>query len=242
MFEKLLGLVGDNAEAKAEIGAIAALIKNNDEQKQSTIDSLQSQFDSVKEEKDRYKLGNQLVKKALGIEKIDDETVKEKLKELSGNDKTSKDIQELTQALAGKDDEIKNIKTEYEERFNTMRVDAELAKAIDANSDVLVDDPLIRSAFRDLVSKNVGVVGEGISPFTVVGDQRVPVVHDGKAQSVTDYVKTVLSGEQYASFRKTSTKNSPGPSGGGGNPETDVKKMTPSEKFAHYQQKAQGAN
>jgi uncharacterized protein YhaN len=238
MFEKLMQAVGDNAEAKTEISAIQSQVS----QKDATIQSLQSQFDEVKKEKDNYKKGNQLLKSALGLEQVNEETVAAKIAELTSNSKTAKDIHELTQALSGKDDEINRIKSEYETRFTTMKVDAELAKALDGNSDVLVDDPILRGAFKDIIAKSVGVVGDAISPFTVVGDQRVPIVNDGKTLDVTGYVKSVLSTDTYASFRKAHTQPSAGKLGqGGGQQGGDVSKMTPAEKFKHYEQKAIGA-
>jgi len=213
MFETLLALVGDNAEAKTEI----AKIKGKFEEKDTVITSLQGQFDSVKTEKDKYKMGNQLLKTKLGIDKIDEETVTKKLTDLTSKGDKSKELQELTDALASKDDEINGIKQEYENKFTSMRVDNELSRGLEDAAELLADDPMLRSAFRDIVSKQIGVVGDAVAPYTVVGDQRVPVVKDGNPVSVGDYVKGLLEDEKFASFRKPTVKGGNGGTGGSSN-------------------------
>ena len=213
MWEQLLGLVGDNAGAKAIIDQL----KNTAETNAATITSLQTQFDNVKEEKDRYKLGNQLVKQKLGLEKINEEELTARLADLGSKGDKTKELQDLATALAAKDDEISTITKNFEQKFDGMRIDTEITKAMEGASDILSDNPILRNAFREQVSKSVGIVGEGISPYTVVGDQRIPLVKDGNAVSVSDYIKSTLSGKEYDVFRKTKIVDGAGGAGGGSN-------------------------
>ena len=215
MFEKLIGLVGDNQSLKDEITAIQSKITTDNETSKATIESLTTQFNDAKSSRDAYKKGNQLVKKALGIDSIDEVGVREKIESLSSNKDSAKQIQDLTDALSSKDDEIKTQAEGFTLKMNDFRVNDSLSKGIDSVSETLVDDPLIRDAFKGHILKNVGLVGDVVSPFTMVGDQRVPVIVDGKPQSVEDYTKSVLLGDSFASFRKTQVGSSAGSTGGG---------------------------
>ena len=214
MFETLLKLVGDNPEAKAQITSIQSQIATSQATSKATIDSLTTQFNDAKTSRDSYKKGNSLVKKALGIDNINDDTIKEKLEALTNNNESAKQLQEYTKSLSAKDDEISTIKADHQAKYDGMRIDSELSKGIDSVSNILSDDPKQRDSFKRYVSEQIGIVGESVSPFTVVGDQRVPIVVDGKPQTVEAYVDSLLKSDEYASFRKTSVKNSAGPTGG----------------------------
>jgi len=216
MFEELLKLVGDNAEAKKAIDAIQSTITTEQATQKATIESLNTQFNDAKESRDKYKLGNTMMKKALGIEKITEDTVKEKLEALTKGNESAQQLAEYTASLAEKDEEIAGLKSEYQGKFDAMRVDTEILKAIDAVSPVLVDDEMIRDAFKNIISKDIGIVGDGVSPFSIVGDQRVPVLIDGKPQSVADYTKSLLDSDRFLSFKKTSVGESAGSTGGTG--------------------------
>lgn len=223
MFEELQKLIGDSEEAKT----VFAKVKNEFEQKTETIESLQHQFNNVKSEKDKYKTGNQLLKSKLGINKVDESLIDERIAELtkSGGDSAQK-LQELTQALALKDDEISGIKNEYDSKMDTFRIESEVAKGIDAVSAELVGDPILRDTFKRYVAKGVGIVGDTIAPYTVVGDQKVPMIKDGKTMGVADYAKNLLESQDFASFRLGKTVSSPGPTGGGS---LDPRTKTPTD-------------
>lgn len=211
MFETILSLDGITDEMKRELKAVETSIQEKD----TAIESLTSQFNDAKSSRDAYKAGNALVKQALGLDKINDESIKEKMEALTNKNKAAQQIQELTQKLSTKDREINEIKTGFEAKYTQMSIDNALNNAIGAVSGRLKDDPLIRSAFKDILSRSIGKVGDKIVPYTLVGDQKVPVVVNGENQSIESYVATTLDSESFVSFRKPNIKTSAGNTGGG---------------------------
>ncbi len=181
------------------------------------------------------------MKKALGLESITDESVRDKIESITKDKDSAKRIQDLTDALSAKDDEISTQAQGYKDKFDGMQVNASLSKGIDAVSKTLVDDPLLRDAFKVHISKNIGLVGDAVVPFTIVGDAKVPVMVNGVTQTVEDYAKTVLAGESFGSFRKPSVGNSPGkPGEGGSNTASDMGGNTQSRTSAIEQMIAAG--
>ncbi len=209
MFETLLGLVVDNAEATAEIAAIQGKIKSNGEQDSATITSLKSQFEAAKSEKDNYKAGNALVKKALGLDRITEDTVADRLKELGSN----KAAQELVQELAAKDELITAMKLDSEKALEGVKIVFEAEKALNDVSEILTDDPILRGLFKQELQKSVGISEGQVLPMQQIGDQKVPIVKDGKPQTLVDYAKNMLDAD-YKSFKKPVVKQGAGPTGG----------------------------
>jgi len=232
-FEKVLGLVGDNPEAKAELN----VIKSEVEVIVTARDSYKSQFEKVKTEKDNYKKGNQLVKKMLGVERVDEEAIKEKLETLSDNSDQTKKLQDLAQQVQAKDEAIEAVKSEYAGKMDSFQVDMEISKALDANSKLLADDPLLRDSFKQIVSGQIGKIGDTVVPYTVIGDVKTPLASDGKAVSVADFVAQTLNDDKFQSFRKSTVTQGAGTAGTGGTPpnkNTDkpLSQMTFDERLA----------
>ncbi len=211
MFEKLLKLIGDNAEAKAEVTAIMGKVKDASDQDKGTIASLTSQFDAIKIEKDKYKTGNALVKKALGVTQINDETIKDRMAEL-GSDEAA---QKLATQLAERDQTIDTLKADNLRAITGIKIEVEADKAMNNVSEFLTDDPMLRNLFRQEFSKHIGIVDDQVTPMQTVGDQRIPVVKDGKSIGLDDYAKQMLDSD-YKSFKKPSTKQGAGNTGGEG--------------------------
>ena len=210
MFETLLGLVGDNAEAKAEIAKLQKTVTDTIDQDKAKISSLESQFEAVKTEKEKYKAGNALVKKALGVSQINEETISSKLKEI-GSDESA---QKLAQELAAKDAAIEELKAANERAIAEMQIEIELDKAINSASEILSDDPIVRKLFKKELQEKVGVVDGNVLPLQTVGDQKIPVVKDGKPLALGQFAKEMLETD-YAALRKPTVKQSTGNTGGG---------------------------
>ena len=228
MFEKLLTLVGDNEEAKNLIKSYETEISNKTNEMQAKIESLTAQFNDAKESRDAYKKGNQLVKQALGIDQINEETVKGRIEALSKDDAAT----ELAKKLAEKDQEIEAIKSQAENQTSQMRIEFETEKALNDISDVLVDDGMLRDAFKGYLSQNIGSVDGYVSPVQKIGDKIIPVMKGDKPLSVSEYAKSMLESDQYKSFRKTSIRNSAGNTGGGGEPQKKSFVGKPEERRA----------
>ena len=212
MFEELLKLVGDNTDAVALIQSLGKTIEKDKETAASTIQSLTSQFETIKAEKEKYKAGNALVKEALGLSTINDETVSARLKELGSSDSAK----ELAKKLSEKETEIESIQRDAEAKITDYRISAEADTALNAISETLSDDPILRNVFKDQLRKSIGVNDGQVLPMQTVGDQQIPIMSDGKPLSLSEYAQQMISGDEYKSFRKASVKPGGGSTGGTG--------------------------
>jgi len=210
MFEELLKLVGDNAEATALIGTIESKTTSNNDQAKATIDSLTNQFNDIKIEKDKYKAGNALVKEVLGLSLINRDTVSARLKELG----TSDSAKDLAKQLSEKETEIQNIRKESDLKMLDFKMDIEADRGLNSVSEHLTDDPLLRDVFRGELRKSIGMNEGQVLPMQTVGDQRIPIMKDGKPLGLVDYASEMLNSDSYKSFRKPTTKTSAGNTGG----------------------------
>ena len=212
MFEELKTLIGDNEQAKSLIESYEAKINAEKTEMQTKIDSLTTQFNDAKESRDAYKRGNQLVKQALGIDQINEETVKGRIEALSKDDAAT----ELAKKLSDKDQEIEAIKSQSQNQITQMQIGFETEKALNDISDVLVDDGMLRDAFKTYLSQNIGAVDGIVAPVQKIGDKTIPVMKGEAPLTVSEYAKTMLESDQYKSFRKASVSGSAGSTGGGG--------------------------
>ena len=212
MFEKLLGLVGDNQEAKDLIAGYENEVTAKISEYETKVSSLTNQFETVKAEKDRYKAGNALVKQALGIDQINEETVSDRIKSLSKDDAAM----ELASKLSEKENLIESIKQQQQSEIANMRVGFETERVLNEVSDVLTDDPMLRDAFRRYLSEDIGVIDDKVLPVQKIGDQVIPIMNGDKPVELTDHAKSMLESDRFKSFRKTSVKNSAGKIGAGG--------------------------
>lgn len=127
MFEKLRGLVSDNPEALKLIDAAEQSATKNVQ----TINDLETTVAAVKQTRDQYKSGNALVKSILGVDAVNEETIKEALKTLKGSgkgDEASKaEIENLQKLLKEAEDERTNLTQDYEGQLQSMALEQAIA-------------------------------------------------------------------------------------------------------------------
>lgn len=228
MFEKLRAKVGDNAEVLALIDQIEGTTNDNVQK----INELETSLTAVKQTRDQYKAGNALVKQVLGVDQVNEDTIKEAIKALQkggkGDDANKAEIDNLKKLLQETADERDNLKKDYEGKLQSMALDNALANAgLGAN----VANEAMYSIVADLVKKGAVLDGDQIvykneDGSTVYGDDKKPL----NIQSKMDQLKTDPS---YAGLFKVDVIAGTGtpPIQGGAEMTTEVK-MTPSQKMA----------
>lgn len=123
-FEKLLELVGDNTEAVNFIKGVQETSTTNVQ----TINKNETLINNLKEDLGKYKQGNSLVKSTLGLEQLNEDSLKEALGKLSKgktDDSASAEIQQLKDLLDGKNTEFDTLKsdfTNYQRDMNTKDI------------------------------------------------------------------------------------------------------------------------
>ena len=91
-FEKLKTLVGDSAESLGIIKTLEETASNN----VKTINDLERRVTEVSDTRDKYKMGNSTVKSLLGLEAINEDTLKEFLENNKGKGGDEKLVAEIT--------------------------------------------------------------------------------------------------------------------------------------------------
>lgn len=228
MFEKLRAFVGDNAEALALIDTIEGTSNENVQK----INDLETTVEAVKQTRDQYKAGNALVKQVLGVDQVNEDTIKEAIKALKGgkgDDANKAEIDNLKKLLKETADERDNLKKDYEGKLQSMALDNALANAgLGAN----VANEAMYGIVADLVKKGAVLDGDQIvykneDGSTIYGDDKQPL----NIQTKMDQLKNDPS---YAGLFKVDVVAGSGtpPRQGGANITADTKEMSPSQKMA----------
>jgi len=121
-FKKLLEIVGDNAEAKAEISKLQA----NYTQLTNEVQGFESKINDLKQSRDKYKEKLALFKKSLKIEEgeeLNEDTISKKLGNVKGEVKQeASEIEKALKAeIAELEKTIENLKNEYEEKIGETK-------------------------------------------------------------------------------------------------------------------------
>ena len=228
MFEKLKAFVGDNAEALALIDTLEGTSTSNVQK----INTLETENAAVKETRDKYKSGNALVKSILGVDTVNEETIKEALKSLKGSGKDDSkslaEIENLKTLLKGSTDELENTKTDYEGKLQSMALDNALANAglgADVANEAMYK--IVSELVRDgAVFEDDKIVYKNADGSTQYDDDKQPLGIDSK-------VNQLKSDPSYAGLFKVDVISGSGtpPKPGGANLD-QTKDLTPNQKMA----------
>ena len=122
-FERLKALVGDNEEAKALVSSLEQSSKDNIDK----INTLERQAGDLKADLSKFKLGNNLVKNELGIDQLNEETLKEAIgKKGGGDEKLTAEIDNLKKLLDKAGEDKTTLANEYESKIQKMALDNEI--------------------------------------------------------------------------------------------------------------------
>lgn len=228
MFEKLRAFVGDNAEALALIDTIEGTSNDNVQK----INDLETTVEAVKQTRDQYKNGNALVKQVLGVDQVNEETIKEAIKALQkgskGDDASKAEIDNLKNLLKETTDERENLKKDYEGKLQSMALENAIA-----NSGLVttVANEEMYSIVADMVKKGAVLDGDQIvykneDGSTVYGDDKQPL----NIKSKMDQLK---NNPQYAGLFKVDVIAGSGTphKQGGANLDVKTTDLSPKQKM-----------
>lgn len=120
-FEELTALVGDNEKAKNFIKGVEETVNTNVQ----TINKNETLINNLKGDLEKFKQGNSLVKNTLGLEQLNEDSLKEAINSLKkGNpdEKTQNEIKQLQDMLKQKNNEVESLNnkfTQYQRDMNS---------------------------------------------------------------------------------------------------------------------------
>jgi len=206
MFEKIKALVGDNTEALQEITAVEEAVKQNVE----TINTLERKVADISETRDKYKAGNSLVKSVLGVDAVNEDTLKEAIKTLKdgkSDDMSMAEIKNLKDLLAKATDEKQSITSQYESKLQNMALDNAIFNAgLGANVANEEMYNIVAGIVRNgAVFDNGEVVYKNADGSTVYGS-------DNKPLTIKSKIEQIKSDANYAGLFKPDTASGSGTS------------------------------
>jgi hypothetical protein len=231
-YEKLKALVGDSEEGLGIIKTLEETASSN----VKTINDLERRVTEVSDTRDKYKMGNSTVKNLLGLETINEETLKEFLDKnkggKGGDEKLVGEINNLKDLLSKTNDEKGVMESDFNKRFDTQALDNIYLNsgATGMLSTDLSDDNKSQAKstiMAGAILENGGIVykKDGV---TIFNEQT------GKPLSLEDSKNQFKANPAFVGFMKPDVKNdgsnlNPANNGGGGNT-TD--NMTPDQMMA----------
>jgi len=206
-FEKLIGLVGDNTEALEVIKVLETATKSNVE----TINNLELKVANITETRDKYKQGNDLIKKTFGIDNINDETI-EGLKSSKGNKDNEAELQNLKNQIDLAQKERTDVETSYKAKLSDMALRNALSKTGLAQRAINPEmyEILEGIALKGAVYENDNIIFKN--------DDNSTKYHNNKPMSLSDRVEELSTSSSYATMFKAE-----GTGGGGAGNGTKTK-------------------
>jgi len=215
-FEKLIGLVGDNPEALEVIKLLETASTSN----VGKINELELKVSNIAETRDKYKLGNDLVKKSFGIENINDETIAELLKS-KGNKDNEAELQNLKQQIELGQQERADIETSYKSKLSDIALKNALSKTGLAQRAI---NPEVYEILEGIALK--GAVYEDDKIIFKNDDKSTKYVN-GKPMSLSDRVDELSKSTAYSTMF-----HAEGTGGGGASNSTNNKSVNTSSMSA----------
>jgi len=196
MFEQLRAFVGDNAAALALIDTLEGTTTSNIQ----TINDHEKTINEIKGTRDKYKGGNTLIKSLLGVEAVNEETIKEALKALKGgkgDEQSLAEIENLKGLLEKATNDNTDLKTGYEGKLQSMALDNALANAgLGANVANEAMYGIVSALVREGATfENDAIVYKNIDGTTAYGKNNTPL-------GITDKIDQLKTDPNYAGLFK----------------------------------------
>ena len=221
MFEELKTLVGDSERGRE----IVASLESTSIANVSTINALENKVSDITSTRDKFKSGNSLVKSVLGLDEVNEESLKafmEKSKSKSGDDASIAEINNLKELLKSANDNSQSLAKDYEGRISTMALDNEIA-----NSG-------IGTAFAndDMYKMGLGLIKNGAT----YEDGKIVYKKDdgsteynaaGTAKTISDKLSELKSNPNFSGMFKPDVRS-------GGDAPSNNKGGTGTKRFADY--------
>lgn len=212
MFEQLKVFVGDNAEALKLIDTLEATTTSNVQ----TINDHEKTIKEIKDTRDKYKSGNALVKSVLGVDAVNEDTIKEAIKALKGgrsDEKSLAEIDNLKKLLKDATNENVAIAQSYQDRLQSMALDNALANAgLGANVANEAMYGIVSGLVREGATfENDVIVYKNQDGSTIYGNDKVPLTLESR-------ISQLKSDDNYKGLFKVDVASGTGtpPRSGGG--------------------------
>jgi len=211
-FEELLALVGDNEEAKGFVTGLQSTQKDN----VTRINTLETQIGDITATRDKYKNGNKLIKDALGLENINEDSISEylsKSKKGNADEALTAEIGNLKSLLETATNEKETLKSEYETKLQDVGITNSLR---DLGIDALASST--RTAQDILKELKSGAIVEN-GEIVYKKDGQTEYVN-GKVATPADKLAQLKSSEEFKPYFKPDALGGSGTQKDGGGQQT----------------------
>lgn len=223
-FKKLRELLGENSEALKMIDTLEGNSSTNVE----TISRLERSITDITETRDKFKSGNSLVKKVLGLDQLNETTLEDALALLKGNkgdDASKAEIENLKGLIEKANSDASDSKNGYESQIQTMALENAIA-----NSGIGAD-----VANKEMLTIVMGLVKQNATyeDGKIVYKNNGTTVFDADNKPVTieSRVNALKSDVNYAGLFKADSNGGSGtrPNGQSGSGTNNLEGMNPTE-------------
>jgi len=226
-FEELLALVGDNEEAKGFVTGLQSTQKDN----VTRINTLETQIGDITATRDKYKNGNKLIKDALGLENINEDSISEylsKSKKGNPNEALTAEIGNLKSLLETATNEKETLKSEYETKMQKIGIKNSLR---DLGIDAIASST--RTAQDILREMEAGAVADGDN-IVYMQDGKTVYGNDGKPLTKEGKLAQLKSSEEFKPYFKPDALGGSGTQNNNGNGGKQPSDYTEAERVAMY--------
>lgn len=218
-FEKLIGVLGDNEEAKK----IASELQVNFESLTREVNRLELVSNEAIEKRNKIK---SVVKGTLGVDEITEESLKALISSSKGDDKSKAEIENLQRQIAEIAKSKQDVELAYKQKIQSMNLEREIASL--GIEDEVIPTKLDYLNFR--VKSGLSFTEDG-QPIFLNEDGSTKYVN-GKPMTLKDRYSEIL--EKEPDLFKPSTKSGTGHESKGGPSGKSFKDMSEQEKVALY--------
>ena len=191
-FEKLLGIIGDNAEAKE----IVEKIKESQDELAKAYNQMEIKFNEAKEGRDKVKEQLRLVKNKFGLEELNEEALEKALK-MKGDERFTAEIENLKKTLEEEVNKRKEVENSYKSKLQEVMLDNAFANSglveLAANKETL--------KILKMLAKEGATFDENNNIVFKNPDGSTAIV-DGRPMTIEDKIKQISSNEAYAGLFK----------------------------------------
>lgn len=223
MWEKALGLVGDNAELK---GILESLEKTSQENV-NKIGTLEKDLLKVTETRDTYKLGNKLIKEKLGIDKVDEESITEALKGKTGD--VNKEVENYKKQMSQQSQEFETEKNQYIADIRDLKNGQNLSELV--SSAGVLDEQTARKDVINIV-KGMMSYNDKNEAVYLKEDGTTRFNSENKPFSTADAIQSVLSERPY--LKATTAKSGDGVQGNGNSGAKNASEYSEKERLEMF--------
>ncbi len=223
-FAKLKELIGDNAEAVKIVDELESTSNTNIQ----TINNLEKSVGEIQETRDKYKSGNSLVKSVLGLDQINEDTLKEFMsnsKGKGGDEKLLAEIDNLKNELATSNSKYDETVSTYNGQIRELKLGSQLDDLVGGLNII----PEARGDAKQIVKSMMSYDSDN-NPIFLNEDGTTKYI-DGKPMGLNDAVKSLEATRPYMFAKTTANGGGSQNNNGGGQ---SFKDMSEADRIALF--------